>query len=1010
MADPVNPFTPADLAKYKQFFKPQERPNVLGTPAGQQALETEKSGLSSFLGATDYGQQLEESRDQAKLQFYLNMAQRGFAAAGAAPLQGESLVSTLSRELLSPLAGDAGAVASRMMQQRQALKAAERQEERQLKLAALQNVQGRQEKAFADDASATQQARNYMQNALKRNDTVSNEYMVNGKTVPLILRKDHTGQFQGFFKLDGTKVNSAEVTIKPVAAVKPITSWASDVQVKPVGGSDDQFRDAPGALKIADGTGKNSRVVLRGLTLDFDPKSATYNAKIVNKKSDQSAFYNPTSKSVFLSQPAIDLFNLPQNLLGQKATYREYLVKPERRDLNSQSIKELSIAGGTFVFNSHPGHDPETGNITVKRGPDMTPEIFEATQLFREQDPKATDTGTYTGNLVVVDTNTGKPVLDAQQRRIQVARRGNELFQLGSTVVYKQPSNTELVPVAKFDAEESDPTDTARKITANRDLLFTSMYGIQNQQLQGANTPFGAESALYFDVAAYRAGEFAFKYVPPGTNPLEAAAESVTITNPGVQNFITKRVNSLADATLRTDFGSANQEIKPARLNDAVKAILSLSPAALFGAEAIPNLGTDANNNPVGYVPGASALDPAIQREVVKTAVDVLKRDPTANPTEIYRGIAFPASKEALNKTYSRVKIATTIFPEAFGNPEVAGTDNFDFDLVQQRMDIEVILPRANLVLGASTDDYRKVLTDEAAKVSVARDKLQNGTNARSAKESFLLFRQFREGLLDFKNAARESKVEGFFTGRLTSGLSRLGLAKFISGEGAEHWNRLTAASDRFQEGISRRVGKDFGDDRISNLDAAAYQKLVADIKKGKDFNRILVDDGLSRIKNNLTDLMSRGGRVGWTERELRQASEAGVDFSELKTMENWHGHGYYGKDRYSATRQQTPSLSQNQRDVIRTQGQLKDTMYGGQYTVPDVNYLRDELPTFQRETAATKDRPEISATEVLRKGPLQFDDYIKELADKADVSVDVMRRRVVQGIISYNTFRAQIR
>ena len=211
MAEPVNPFTPTDLAKYKEFFKQPARPNVFGTPAGQQALETERAGLASFLGATDYGQQLEQSQDMGKLQLALALAQRGFAAAGATPKRGESSISTLSRELFSPLAGDAGAVASRMMQQRQALKAAERQEERQLKLAALQNVQGRQEKAFADDASATQQARQFMQNVLKKNDTVSNDYLVGGKNIPLIQRKDHTGQIQGFFRLDGTKVKTVNL-------------------------------------------------------------------------------------------------------------------------------------------------------------------------------------------------------------------------------------------------------------------------------------------------------------------------------------------------------------------------------------------------------------------------------------------------------------------------------------------------------------------------------------------------------------------------------------------------------------------------------------------------------------------------------------------------------------------------------------------------------------------------------------------------------------------------------
>ena len=96
---------------------------------------------ANYLGQTDYAKQLEESQNMGKLQLALALAQRGFAAAGATPKRGESSVSTLSRELLSPLAGDAGSVAGRMMQQKQAINAAKTAEERQLKLAALQKVE-----------------------------------------------------------------------------------------------------------------------------------------------------------------------------------------------------------------------------------------------------------------------------------------------------------------------------------------------------------------------------------------------------------------------------------------------------------------------------------------------------------------------------------------------------------------------------------------------------------------------------------------------------------------------------------------------------------------------------------------------------------------------------------------------------------------------------------------------------------------------------------------------------
>ena len=148
---------------------------------------------------------------------------------------------------------------------------------------------------------------------------------------------------------------------------------------------------------------------------------------------------------------------------------------------------------------------------------------------------------------------------------------------------------------------------------------------------------------------------------------------------------------------------------------------------------------------------------------------------------------------------------------------------------------------------------------------------------------------------------------------------------------------------------------------------------------------------------------MSIGGKVGWTERELRQAAEAGVDFSQLKTMEDWHGHGYYGKNRYSTTRQQSPALSQDDRNSIRIQGQLKDSMYGDRYTTPTVDYSTDRLPTFRLPG-------DINPTPIKRFDSYEFDQYIEDQARRAGVSKEVMRKRVLRGILNYNVLRDQVR
>jgi hypothetical protein len=106
----------------------------------REELEDQASLLSDYFGKPDYATQLQESKELAKMQLGLALAQRGFAAMGAQPGYGESPMGVLGRTLAAPLAGDVSTVAGQLMQQRQAARQAEEQLDRQTKLAALDQL------------------------------------------------------------------------------------------------------------------------------------------------------------------------------------------------------------------------------------------------------------------------------------------------------------------------------------------------------------------------------------------------------------------------------------------------------------------------------------------------------------------------------------------------------------------------------------------------------------------------------------------------------------------------------------------------------------------------------------------------------------------------------------------------------------------------------------------------------------------------------------------------------
>ena len=905
---------PTDAQTFLDTLQAIRDQGILAPDMG--AVAAREAELANYLGATDYTKQLTDAQGMGKLQLALALAQRGFAAAGATPVRGESPVSTLSRELLSPLAGDAGVVATQMMQQKQAMNAAQAQEERQLKLAALQDVetQGAAARALALE----------LMPAPKTDTGIST------------LEKNVEFNFEG------------QPTVGNVVVLRSKDGTTQIIRTL-------------GEHKTDDGTVIPAGTLVSGFS------------KTVGDKTDTQGTRGFARRIGDDGKPTGPVF--PVNYTYADSTYTA-------RAIGSNDETPLIFEGDGInsIYTNEKGETLGSGT--------------------------GTGTDTFKDHLVVVNATTNKPIIDDLGKWIEVTRGpGNKLYRLGTTEEYVQPDNTRFRSLSDFNATADGETDADKASEDRLGLLLGSMNQIQVSKLPGDHSAYSARSGLFFDQSAYLAGEFAFKYIPPGTDAADRSRD-VTITNPQVIENINGKMNAFANTILKSDYGSANQELKKERLSEAVRLMLSVTPSTLFGARAIESIGIDSNGNMVGYNPSQEAYSPAVVAANAEAALNILQSDAGADAFVTMAVLPRPDNEQDFNKIPGRLRTATEVFPNAFSNTGQAGTDAYDPQLVQGRLDVESVILAAPLVFGASPAEHRILIQGEANKQADARATSQQSSAANDAYEMYIQRMEFRQALLDFHNAAAETNVEGFITGTIAAGLSRIGLADWIAGDGLEHWNRLSIASERFQEGQSRRVGREFGDDRISNYDAQSYQKLVADIRSGKAYNKVLIADGLRRVNRELTGLMSLGGKVGWTERDLERAAEAGVDFSALNTQMNWHGYGYYGQSRYATSRQYTPALSDAQRNVLRTNGQLRDTMYGGQYTVPNVGYLTDNEPRFTLGQGETDTQDAVTPTQTLRMGPIQLENHLAKLAQSAGVDIEEMRRRVVRSIVKYNIWR----
>ena len=904
----------------------------LGTPAARSILQPSpdmdvvrqrQAQYADYLGKTDYSAQNQEANDLAKLQFALSLMGRGFASMGAAPQPGENALGAVGRTLVAPLAGDISTIAGPLMKQRAATRLAEQQEDRQLKLAALQKV----------EAENTQRAE--LAYKLLPADTTDSGLSTLEKGVSFPVE---------FTNKSGKKV-TAQVLYGNLNVYRTKTGEASLIRT------------------VGNSTTTDGVVVPSGTVVpSFSKPAATTGAE------------SPFESVKYIVRRTPGVGGKPDTFAFTGLGGAAVQVRQERGE-SGQLGSPLNLVGGEAVT-LQPGDELAAfANL-----PDNLKGIVEK--------PTA---DTYKENFVVVDKATGEPVIDPQGNWTQVSLRGNKLYKLGSTKVYIQPNNTRLKALSKFDTADSGgtkETDAQRASADNLALLYNAFGSVQALP-RGPNMPVTDRSAVIYRPELANAGEMPFLAVDqrfPGDRSRDMPLPKM------YQKILLGKIKSAANL-IKGETGTTGALARQGRVTTAANSILRITPQLLYGAADVPE---------VGYTNEAFLSNRVEQELTAKDAAKALREDPGANPVAVYPSVVYPTNTQQINTSPYRVKVATTHFPNAMdisvlGDPNKGIRGGYNPEVVTDRLRIERVLGEVLLRANDNEEQHRAVIQEAAAKLAAKQEALQ----ARSAprQEEVALRLALRQALLNFKNASVRTKIQGFVTGTLAKFASTVGWAETLAGDMAPHWRALTVASDRLSEGLSRRQGKqEFGDDRISNADAVAYKKLVADISKGANINKLLIDQHLARLEKEIGGIVKKfGGSTAFERETLEEVTRMGVDLSEASTKNEWHGHGFYGGTRFRASGQFAPTLSQDTREALRREGRLNDSMYLDKFQVP-VGISYDTNPTFSKDT------------KVEEMGKPELDQLIRNVEQDLQIPNVEAKRRVLNGITGYYSYRDTLR
>ena len=864
----------------------------LGEEPTQEDIMSRYKVMANLPGMSTeiYDKMLKQAGDSARLNMGLAMMQAGFGAAAAAPKEGESPFSTLSRTLFQPLSAAAMQTMGAARKEKMAAQLGKLGAQRGLSTAALQAemaAKGIKDKAVMDLVMEA------FKKTGKRDNILAEPYVILGK--------------------DGKRVGQDVVRM----GSKTTDLFNIRTGNKRALGADESIQKLSGHLKA---TGVDAPALQSGdFRLFKGEELYTIDGRVpmvrvIGKGKNRGKVVDlGTSNIIDVDGEGLDLVKVFKPSAGDARTYTGNLVVVD--DKKKGLMKDGKLVQVRLGSDNNYYRVGDDDKYTMPKG-------YRAMSLERYDQVKSADKEVYTGRLIEVYTKgdkEGQAVTDNEGNRVELSLKGNIPYQIGKTEPYTREADTRLMAPDKWQPPAPQGMDTEK---------FKQAFKGFKGQIQSKVRRLGVDKNF-----GYSAGKFTYR----------DNAGKVQVFDEPTQKIFTDAIKGKFFTTLGGKIGAGTFQIGTtdtgSLVDQTIRDFFNSTPTEIIGDLLVTRGGAPPVQAPSGTVSLPSDF-PVIDLSATGQKARFQKARKTMANNKVPPAVALANMRESGSDTVSstgsgRLLDAVKVSPEIFGAETL---DIKNPDAIQKRLIYE------NRMKHVPADDTRmskknmgtpinrySVITKAVNDYNTVRDKKWNTTQNQALTINFKdLVRSI--GIVDkYSRAAGAANVEGFVKGPMRSFLEKKGLSVldpttwFESKDAKEMRREIVALAANLEQLIGRGLLKESGDSRFSDKDVEGIKTVIANLNDTGVYNAEKLSQLRNFMMNGLRSMLNQTGSFRMDDADIAEAIKLGVDPKEVRISQPEKGH--YSKyasvaDRtYAVSGQKAPGATAQDLTNLKQQG-----------------------------------------------------------------------------------------